>query len=218
MRAFRLDGRGSDVLRWTLVVPEGLSAVTYRVVAEAGGFSDGEEAALPVLTNRMLVTETLPLPVRGSGRTTFTLDKLLADDSPTRRHHRLTLEFTPNPIWYAVQALPYLSERPYESADALFNRFYANRIAGHIVRQNPRIERVFDAWRRVDAGALRSNLEKNEELKALLLEATPWVLEAQDETARKRRIALLFDRNRLRDEAIDGLGGRGGAGQCRQRE
>ncbi|NBC18837.1 MAG: hypothetical protein GVY18_16155, partial [Bacteroidetes bacterium] len=200
-RAFSVEAGRSTALAWTLEVPEDApAALTYRVVADAGTFSDGEENVLPVLTNRTLVTETLPLPVKGDTTQTFTFDKLLGADSPTLRHHRLTLEFTPNPVWYAVQALPYLMEFPHECSEQIYSRFYANSIATHIVRQNPRIEQVYDEWRREDAGALVSNLEKNQELKSLLLDATPWVLDAQDETARKRRIAQLFKLDQMRNE------------------
>lgn len=200
VRSFDVAQDGSEAMSWTLSIPEGVQAVTYRVVAEAGLFSDGEEAIVPVLTNRMLVTESLPLPVRGNETKTFSFDKLRNSDSPALRHHQLTLEYTPNPVWYAVQALPYLMEYPYECAEQVFSRFYANSIATHIVNQNPKIEQVYEAWRREGADALVSNLEKNQELKGLLLEATPWVLHAKDETERKRRIALLFDMNHMRAE------------------
>ena len=91
------------------------------------------------------------------------------------------MEFTSNPAWYAVQALPYLMEYPYECTEQTFSRFYANSIASHIANSNPKIKRVFDSWKESDAGALISNLEKNQELKAVLLEETPWILQGKDE-------------------------------------
>ncbi|MCB0307387.1 MAG: hypothetical protein KDI38_26730, partial [Calditrichaeota bacterium] len=188
------------LLSWNLQIPEGVQAVTYQVIAKAGDFSDGEENMLPVLTNRMLVTESMPLPVRGPGSKTFAFRKLLdSGKSKTLRHQNLTLEFTSNPAWYAVQALPYLMEYPYECSEQVFSRYYANSLASHIANSNPRIRRVFDAWRNTQPDALLSNLEKNPELKSLLLEETPWVLEAQDESERKKRIALLFDLNKMAD-------------------
>ncbi len=202
---FDVDAGRSTPLAWTLDIPEGLSAVTYRVVAEAGAFSDGEENVVPVLTNRTLVTETLPLPIRGNETKTFSFDKLRTSTSSTLRHHRFTLEYTPNPVWYAVQALPYLMEFPHECAEQTFSRFYANSIATGIVRKNPRIEQVYDQWRRDGAEALVSNLEKNQDLKGLMLDATPWVLHAQDETARKQRIATLFDTRRMDGEMQSAL-------------
>jgi hypothetical protein len=161
--------------------------------------------AVPVLTNRMLVTESLPLPVRYNQPKTYKLNKLLTNTSTTLTNHNLTLEFTANPAWYAVQALPYMMEYPYECSEQVFSRYYANSIATHIANSSPKIKAVFDAWKRdaeSDKGstALLSNLEKNQELKSLLLEETPWVMQAKDETERKKRLALLFDLNKMSNE------------------
>ncbi len=195
-------------LNWKIIIPESLQAVTYRVVAKAGNFSDGEEMSLPVLTDRMLVTETMPLPLKGKQTKTFILEKLAHNTSSTLRNQKLTLEYTSNPAWYAIQALPYLMEYPYECAEQTFSRFYANSIASHIANSSPRIKQVFDSWKNITPDALLSNLEKNQELKSLMLEETPWVLDAKDESARKQRVALLFDLNRMADElgrALDKL-------------
>ncbi|MDT8412090.1 MAG: alpha-2-macroglobulin family protein [Vicingaceae bacterium] len=191
----------STSVNWQIAIPEGFGAITYKVIAKSGNFTDGEEMAIPVLTNRMLVTESLPLPVRGNGTTNFKFNKLLASgSSSTMKNHRLTLEFTSNPAWYAIQALPYLMEYPYECAEQTFSRFYANSIATHIANSNPKIKNVFESWKNSSPEAFLSNLEKNQELKALLLEETPWVLNAQNEGERKKRVGLLFDLNRMSNE------------------
>ena len=183
------------------------SALLYRVVAQSGQFSDGEENALPVLTNSMLVTETLPLALRGDGKRSFTFDKLLhSDTSETLRQHAVTVEFTGNPAWYAVQALPYLMEYPHQCAEQTFNRYYANALATHLVNALPGIKTIFDQWAKKDTAALQSNLQKNEELKAVLLQQTPWVLEAKNEAEQKSRIALLFDLHRMSRELEKALG------------
>lgn len=191
----------STSVNWNLHIPESrYTPVIIRIVAKAGNFSDGEENTLPVITNRTLVTETLPMPVRGNEEKTFTLDKLLNQQSNTISQHALTVEFTGNPAWYAVQALPYLMEYPYECAEQTFNRFYANALAGHIVAQSPKVEKIFEQWKTQDTAALLSNLQKNEELKSALLEETPWVMEAKDESEQKRRIAALFETHKLARE------------------
>src|SRR5690606_17395635 len=141
---FSLKPKQSASLEWDIEIPEGLQAITYRIVAKAGDFSDGEEMVLPVVTNRMLVTETMPLPVRGKQTKTFKLDKLVNNTSSTLKHQRYTLEYTSNPAWYAIQALPYLMEYPYECVEQTFSKFYANSIASHIANSNPRIKQVFD--------------------------------------------------------------------------
>lgn len=188
----------SAKLAWDIEVPFGISSVTYRVVAQAGKYTDGEEMALPVLSNRMLVTESMPLPSKGIGTKEFTFNKLVNSGTSTSlKHHRLTLEYTSNPAWYAVQAMPYMMEYPYECAEQTFTRYYANSLASSIVNSSPKIKSVFEQWKESDPDAFLSNLEKNQELKSVILEETPWVLDAQNESERKKRIALLFDLNKM---------------------
>ncbi|TBN01416.1 alpha-2-macroglobulin [Hyunsoonleella flava] len=205
-KVFSVDAKGNTQISWKLSIPDGIQAVQYKIVATTGDYSDGEQNALPVLSNRMLVTETLPMWVKSNETRTFTLDKLASSASATTlKNHRLTLEMTSNPAWYAVQALPYLMEYPYECNEQTFSRYYANALASHIANSNPRIQEVFNQWRNTDtstgsATALLSNLEKNEELKSILIQETPWLRDAQSETEQKKRIALLFDLNKMNNE------------------
>jgi len=207
IQSFTVAKGASTVLSWDIHIPEGIGAITYKVVAKAGKFSDGEEMALPVMTNRMLVTESMPLPIRSKQTKVFTFDKFIAQNnhSTTLRNHKLTLEFTANPAWYAVQALPYLMEYPYECAEQTFSRYYANSIASHIANSSPKIKAVFDSWKSQSPDAFLSNLQKNQELKSLLLEETPWVLDAKDESERKKRVALLFDLNTMSNQLDQAL-------------
>lgn len=197
---------GNEALVWEMVLPETVQAVTYRISARAENHTDGEEMTVPVLSNRMLVTESLTLPIRGKQTKSFTFDKLVqSGQSSTLKNHKLTLEFTSNPAWYAIQSLPYLMEYPYECSEQTFSRLYANSIASHIVNSNPKIKQVFEQWKTQTPDALLSNLEKNQELKSLLLQETPWVREAKGESERKRRVAILFDLNRMANEELSAI-------------
>ena len=200
---FKVDAKGNTKVTWNLTIPEGIQAVQYKVIAKSEDFSDGEQNALPVLSNRMLVTETMPMWVRSNQTKTFTLDKLKDNTSTTLKNHKLSLEMTSNPAWYAVQALPYLMEYPYDCNEQTFSRYYANALAQHIVKSNPKIEAVFNQWKSTDA--LLSNLEKNQELKSLLIQETPWLRDAQSETEQKKRIGLLFDLNKMNSELSSAL-------------
>ncbi|MBE7687960.1 alpha-2-macroglobulin [Tenacibaculum finnmarkense genomovar ulcerans] len=195
---FSVNSKGNTSVSWNLAIPDNIQAVQYKIVAKAGNFSDGEQNVLPVLSNRMLVTETLPMWVRSNQTKTFTLDKLKNNTSTSLKHHKLTLEITSNPVWYAVQALPYLMEYPYECSEQTFARYYANTLASFIANSNPKIQEVFNQWKSSDA--LLSNLEKNQELKSLIIQETPWLRDAQSETEQKKRIGLLFDLNKMKNE------------------
>ena len=203
---FKLNKGESKALFVYIVIPDRVSAITYRVKAIAGNFSDGEENTIPVMTNRMLVTETMPLSIRGKDTKVLRFDKLLnSGKSSTMKNFKLTLEFTSNPAWYAIQALPYLMENPYESSENLFERYYASSIASYIMNSNPKIKNVFDIWKNYQPEAFLSNLEKNQDLKSVILQETPWVMEATNEKERKQRLALLFDINRMTGELTSAL-------------
>jgi uncharacterized protein YfaS (alpha-2-macroglobulin family) len=193
----------STVVKYAIEIPTNFnSALTYRIVAKAADFSDGEEMSLPVLTNRALVTESMPLNLRNTSRKDYKFAKLLnSGNSKTISNHALTVEYTSNPAWYAVQALPYLMEYPYECAEQTFNRYYANTLASFVSNSIPKLKAVFAKWKTIDTAALVSNLQKNEELKSALLQETPWVMDAQNEAQQKRNIALLFDMVKMSSEA-----------------
>lgn len=181
---------------WRISVPGGLGVLTYKAVGASSTLSDGEEGYLPVLSRRVLVTESLPLTIRGPGTKHFEFTKLLASgQSPSQRSVALTAQMTSQPAWYAVMALPYLMQFPYECSEQVFNRLYANALARHIANSDPKIRRIFDLWK--NTPALDSPLEKNPGLKSLLLEETPWVQQAESETQARHNVGLLFDANRL---------------------
>jgi uncharacterized protein YfaS (alpha-2-macroglobulin family) len=194
----------SAPLRWKIKIPvDYTGAVTWQVFADGKLYRDGEESTIPVVTNRMLVTETMPITVRGGQTKSFTFDNLKATHSNTLVTQRYTLEFTSNPAWYVVQSLPYLMEFPHECSEQIFSRFYANTLASSVTQKMPNIRRVYERWKGTDA--MKSNLSKNQELKYALLEETPWVLDAQSEEQQRQNIALLFDLNRMADEQSKAL-------------
>jgi uncharacterized protein YfaS (alpha-2-macroglobulin family) len=208
-KTFSVEEGQSTAVCWKISIPAKLEAITYRITAKADNFSDGEENTLPVLTNRILVTESLPLPIKGKESKHFEFKKLLNSEKGRGKtsieNYRLSLEFTSNPAWYAIQALPVLNEVKYRSADNVFSQFYANSIATHIINSNPKIKRIFDIWSDQQPEAFLSNLEKNQDLKSIILEQTPWVLQAKNETERKRRLAMLFDFNKMSNQLRNSL-------------
>ena len=196
---FDVPSKESRTLAWKLTVPDDASFVTYKVVGSAGRVSDGEEGMLPVLSRRILVTESLPLPIRGKQTKEFVFERLLkSGQSDTLKHKTLSVQMVSNPSWYAVMALPYLMEFPHECTEQSFNRLYANALARHIATSDPKIRRVFDQWK--GTPALDSPLTKNQDLKAVMLEETPWVRDAEAESQARRNVGILFDDNRLQDE------------------
>ncbi len=195
----------SQTVSFPLEIPYGynkpviIRATAIEQSTNTSAFTDAEENIVPVVTNRMLVTETLPIYINGGGTKTYNFAKLKNNTSESLQHHALTVEYSPNPIWYAIQALPYLMEYPYDCAEQTFSKFYANSLATSIANSSPKIKNIFDQWAK-EGAALKSNLEKNQELKTALLEETPWVIDAKNEAQQKKNIALLFDLVRMSNE------------------
>ncbi len=200
----QLKAKENTQLSWRIIIPDSLSMLAYRIKAVGADFTDGEERAIPVLTNRMLVTETIPIFVNANETRQFHFDGLIQTGKfmglVSRKDYRYTLEFTSNPAWYAIQALPVLNMPTYESVDNLFRVYYSNSLSSFIINSQPHIQQVFESWKSTSPEAFYSNLQKNESLKSALLKATPWVLEAESESEQKRRIGVLFDLNRLAGE------------------
>jgi uncharacterized protein YfaS (alpha-2-macroglobulin family) len=194
---FDLNENGNGALTWKLKVPNNVSSIILKVVAKAGSYSDGEQQAVAVLPNRMLVTDAVPVFVKEGETKTFVLDNLKNNTSTTASNVSNTLELTTNPIWEIMFALPSLKNDQNNSADVIFNKWFADVLASEIFKANPKMKTVFDEYQ--GKGLLNSNLEKNQELKQLLLDETPWVLESKNEAEQMQKLALLFDVNTMRN-------------------
>ena len=194
---FNVAGNGNSVANWKINVPNDVSSIILKVVAKAGNFSDGEQKAVAILPNRMLVTDAQPIFVKEGQTKTFILKNLAENTSTTATNVSNSLELTTNPIWEIMFALPSLKDDQNLSADVQFNKWFADVLASEIFKANPRMKAVFDEWQ--DKGLLTSNLEKNQELKQLLLEETPWVLDSKNETEQMQKLARIFDANTMRN-------------------
>ena len=199
---FDVKGGETGHVNFTFEVGDKYAVMACRMVADGDTFSDGEQRYIPVLTDKQWVTETVPLNVNGEGAHIFSLENLFNKHSKTASEQRLTVEFTAHPAWYAVQALPVVANPQNEDALSWATAYYAHSLAAFIVKENPRIKQVFDSWK-AQGGTketFMSNLQKNQELKNILLAETPWLTEATNEAEQKQRIATLFDLNTMNSQ------------------
>ncbi|MCD8291812.1 MAG: MG2 domain-containing protein [Prevotella sp.] len=174
-----------------------------KIFASGKDFNDGEQHYLPILPNTETVTNTIPFTQHEQGIKTVDISKLFPSES---KNGRLTVEYTNNPSWLMVQALPYIGNAKDDNAISLAAAYYANSIGSYIIKQSPRIKEVFDLWKNEDGQeSLMSSLEKNQELKSMVLEETPWLAEAVGESDQKQRIANFFDETTLSDNLSNTL-------------
>jgi hypothetical protein len=199
---FDLAAGESKPVVFTVKVADGTETLRYLATGSAGKAADGEEAFVVVLPRRVLVSESVPVTIRGPGTRNVSLDRL-AQTADTAggtdiQSQSLVVQATSNPAWYAVLALPSIMEDSDESTETLFTRLYANSLARHLATSDPRIGKVFEQWK--GTAALESPLEKNTDLVKTLLAETPWVRDAVDEKEARARIVLLFDATRAENE------------------
>ena len=196
---FTAEAGRTAAVEFAFDVTDRYDLLGVRIVADGGDFSDGEQHVLPVLSNKIFLTETLAMPIRGGETRSFSLDSLFNGQSETATDRRLTVEFTGNPAWLAVQALPALGEPVAEDAISRAVTWYANSLAAYIASSHPRIRTMLEAWK-AQGGTqetLLSRLEQNADVKNILLEETPWLTEAQDESEQMARLSTLFDVNTM---------------------
>lgn len=167
-----------------------------RITAQSNDFSDGEQHYLPVLSNSEWVTNTLPFTQQEVGSQTISLQNLLPKNATQAR---FTLEYTNNPAWLMVQALPYVGNVNEQNAISLAAAYYANSLGKYLTSQSPRIKSTFSLWKQEQGKetSLMSSLEKDQELKTLVLDETPWVMEAQSESEQKQALVNFFDENAI---------------------
>ncbi len=191
----------SQEVSWNLKIPQGqLSIVAYLIEADGKLFSDAEKKTLPIVSNRMLISESKPFVKTSSGDKTFSFDRIKTI-SPTAQKISMSLEIQTQPLWTTLITLPYLIEFPYECAEQTFSRYFGNVLAQKIIQDNPAFKRIIDTWKEIDPKAFISELEKNPELKTIILTETPWLLDAQNENMQRQHLSLLFDENNLRSNS-----------------
>ena len=134
-QGYRIDAEGSATISFDV---QGLKEGVYinKVVAAGNGYSDGEQHYLPVLSNRELVVNTLPITLHQQGEQSFNLNKLFLNKEGKQakgaEDAKVTVEYTNNPSWLMIKALPSISNPDEEDAISLMSAIYANTITTHI--------------------------------------------------------------------------------------
>lgn len=188
---FNCKSKGSTTVQWKIKIPKDIQGLQYKIVAKAGNFTDGEENILPVLKNAVLITESQPIWLKAKDTKTITFDAL-TNNSETKENHKISINLVTNPIWSAIESLPYLMEYEHDCAEQTFSKLFANSISEKIINQNPKIKNLLENWKQNPT----SKLKMNEELKSVLLSETPWLVENNDEL--QKRISALLDVAKLK--------------------
>lgn len=200
LQAFEVFKGKTEATKYVVDVPQYEKPVAIRIVGVSGNHSDGEQHIVPILTDKTLVTEALTLSVRGNETRTFEFKDWTNSTSNTAIDHSLTLEYSSNPAWYAVSSLPWLAQNPYDCYEQTFSKLFANSVSKLIIDNNPDIPTILAKWSADNSQVLTSPLLKNQELKSLLIDETPWAIDGDNETERMHNLIQLLDANRIATE------------------
>ena len=201
-KSYDLQPEATDVVTFSIDMVQllkahpKLSLLVVRFTAKGKNYSDGEQHYLPILTDDEWVTTTVPFTLHDKGVKTIDLQKLF----PTHDDRNLlTVEYTQQPAWLMVQALPNMGNIDDDNAMSLVAAYYANSIGQHLFNEVPQLQSVVKLWKQEKGKetSLTSALEKNKELKTVLLNETPWVMNAQNETYRQQQLVEFFDSNMM---------------------
>lgn len=192
---FSVSGNAQAVVRFKFNAPEDCPLLICKVMADAGTFADGEQHYLPVLTDETENIQALPFTITGKGSHTIDLAPLLSGNSRNARNNRLTIEYTANPLWYAVQALPDIAEPKEKDAVSIASAFYATTLEQTIARLSPALAKAAEQWatEQSEDTLVENALLRNEDLKNIVFNETPWVAEGNSEGSRRRKLASAFD-------------------------
>ena len=191
-----LDAEADSVVSFVYEPEPGVSLPACRVLFEAGEYTDGEQRYLPILEDKEWLTQTRPFVVSHRGDTLIRLDGLFQNNHREADRRRLTVEYTANPLWYAVQALPSVQQPRTDDVLSLAAAYYASTLSDKLAGQYPQMKTAIDSWMQ-EGGEAATGMQA--ELAGIVLEETPWVADAEAGTQRMMALQQLFDANRQAD-------------------
>jgi len=197
---FSVNAGQTSSVNFTYDVPEDYPMLVCEITGDGGTFADGERNYIPVLTSKKFITETIPFYIDGAGTASVDLQPLFNNHSPSATQRSMAVEYTDNPSWTAVMALHSVVNPTNTDAVSWSAALYANAVAQSLAKRMPRLQSLIAQWNNEPTNAdntLQSELEKNAELKEILLQESPWMLQADDETQQRHLLCQLFDQNLL---------------------
>ena len=186
------------VVPMEIEIPEDLSSIAIELIAECAPFSDAVRYELPVLSTRRLVTRTKTFNLKSGDTTNDVIFESFVDEvnRPTLDNYSYTLQYNNSPVYTLFDILPYVDNKQLNSAADASASLFFNLILNHI-KKSRSYEGIFDYYAEVEN---TSDLKKKEELKSILLENTPWVMDAISESEKRTQIAKLVKDDTIKSE------------------
>ncbi|MCQ2973544.1 MAG: hypothetical protein MJ211_01890 [Bacteroidales bacterium] len=192
---FNIDEHTNKVVYFKTKVPNCKGSILVNITGVCDNGTDGEQHRIRILPNKSSVLHITPITADEKSVKNINIDKL-----KNKENIKLSLEFSANPIWNALSALPNTGLKENETILQQFGKIYSNIIAKQIVEKNNEIENILTSWTTIDTTILTSNLEKNRLFKRIFLQETPWLADAEIENKQRQNIKNLNNFSQLEEE------------------
>ncbi|MCX7954417.1 MAG: MG2 domain-containing protein [Bacteroidales bacterium] len=190
-----IEGKTSASILFPFVVPDSLSLLKVTLLMNSNVGSDGEEHLVPIFPDVMSVMEANPFYV--DAKQTINLENRNLKNK-IKKVDKIIFEYTQNPIWYAIMAIPYVSSIVAENSDEIFNKLYIASLSKYLIENINSFKQVVSKWEKdTITKSLLSELEKNQELKEVILKETPWVNESISEKEVKTNLSQYFKQTKI---------------------
>ena len=196
--SLNVSSQGTTPVSFRFHLPEQVELLQVQWKVESKEYSDGEQTLLPVLPNRTEVLASLPIVVAGGEKKDVRFDELINSENSKIKHRLYKVELLENPIWSVLQLLSDGGNNVQSRGlNALLYGYSTLKLSKKIFDSHPRISEVIaiSEKQNKEQSILTSNLERNEEVKNILLRETPWVTEAKNDQERLKGLARLQDEN-----------------------
>ena len=181
----------SQSVRWECTIPEHMvGEITYELRAETDKFVDIEINQVPILTTQKLINENFALTIPANQSKTVKLSELLN----TSQYEQFRIDCMTNPIWQVIKALPYAKSKDDKIISNLLDEYITIKIGQHILNKNPNISERLLALSKQKPN---SELRNNQDLKAITLEESPWLIDAKNQEEELLALAHFFNKNML---------------------
>ncbi|MDD6783523.1 MAG: alpha-2-macroglobulin family protein [Prevotellaceae bacterium] len=184
---FSLSEKSKNIIEFPITATNEATLIACRITGTTERFDDGEQLYIPIISDHHKSTTTIPFCAKGNKQSEISLDKLFKQ--PTTGKSTLTIEYTANPAWNVINALPSTVDHNSDCSTTLAANYAALSIANEILKLFPQIGTSVREWTNKQAPATPLQpLEHNQELKQTALQATPW---QQDAYSQRQRLSAL---------------------------
>ncbi len=188
---FHVAPGGESFLEFPISVPARVGLVAFKAVARANGLSDGELRPLPILPGRVHLMRSRFVTLKGDSHRTLAFPDMASTSDPTRIDEQLVVTVDAQLLTSVLKALPYLVRNPYNSTDQILDRFLSTAIVSTVFEHHPEIARV--AQKLSHRVARLEPWNQPDPNRTMLLEETPWLVEAEGGSEAPSNLIRLLD-------------------------